>query len=411
MRKKTKSRLELHPFVLIGVLVLIFLIIGCSYVFGVTPTPDANGGTPASDITATPPTQADQPITNLPRANGVQGDWYTLYFTIPSYPEKKENRSGGIDQAIIADLDRAQKTIDAAVFDFRLPSLVDAFARAAQRGVRVRLVTDYAANQAAAEYTDAISKMEQAGVQITRDHRSALMHNKFVVIDNRLLWTGSMNFTPNDVYRNNNNMLRLAIPQLIENYNARFERLFQLRNGDAPNKQVPNPKITLRSGAKIENYFSPTGGAQQAILEKLDKAKQSIRVTAFSFTDTPMGDTLKRQTKNGITVQGVFESRNNSGLGAEYPRLKSAGLDVLEDGNCYILHSKTMVIDNRYVVMGSYNFTANAEKANDENLLIIDDPKLAQAYTTEFNRIYAQAKNPTKCGDSKTLDIEIQTEQ
>jgi len=385
---------------LIAGLVIVLVVAGVNALLG--------SALPSSDTppTTTPVSGAPQtvtPVTRLPRAHIAQGEWYTLYFTIPTYPEKKDTRVGGVDQAIVADLDRAQKTIDAAVFDFRLPSLVDGFARAAQRGVRVRLVTDYDANRAAKDYTDAIDKMEKAGVQVLRDQRSSLMHNKFVVIDNRLLWTGSMNFTANGVYRNNNNMLRLEIPALVENYNARFERLFQSRDADAPDKVVPNPRITLPNGVTLENYFSPTGGAAKAILDKLKAAKQSIRITAFTFTDTPMADALKARAKAKVKVQGVFEARNNDAIGAEYAGLKRAGLDVVEDGNCYILHSKTMVIDDRYVVTGSYNFTANADKSNDENVLIIDDPKLAQEYVTEFNRLYQQAKNPTECGGSNTL--------
>lgn len=399
------------PMVLVIGVLIALVAVGGVFLFG--------RGTPASpsaDATGVPPPTViaevtEAPPANLTRANVAPGEWYTLYFTKPSFPEKAADRSSGVDLAIVTDLDRARQSVDAAVFDFRLPSLVDAFIRAAQRGVRVRLVTDYSANQASKEYTDAIEKMEKGGVQVVRDHRSSLMHDKFVVIDNRLLWTGSMNFTPNDVYRNNNNMLRVAIPELIENYRARFERLFQKRDANAPGKQVPNPRVTLSSGVRIENLFSPNGGTQQAILDKLQAAKESIRLTAFTFTDTAMADVLKAQARARITVQGIFESRNNGANGAEYEDLKRAGLDVLEDGNCYILHSKTMVIDDRYVVMGSYNYTANAENSNDENVLIIDDPKLANEYNTEFKRLYQQAQHPTKCGDIKTLELGIDTEQ
>src|SRR5262245_3424572 len=74
---------------------------------------------PPSTLTPAPPPVLSQPILNLTRANVARGPWYTLYFTIPSYPEKKETRLGGVDEAIVADFDRARTTIDAAVFDLR----------------------------------------------------------------------------------------------------------------------------------------------------------------------------------------------------------------------------------------------------------------------------------------------------
>ncbi len=395
MRSSKSAASNFSPWIIVTGIVIVLLIAGVSTIFSsCSPTGDSG------EVINPPPTTApipNQPVTTLPKANVNEGAWYTLYFTKPSYPEKKEERNGGVDQAIIADFERAQQTIDVSVFDLRLPSLVDALTRAVARGVQVRAVVDFEANQDAKEFTDAIQKIEKAGVKVIKNHRSALMHNKFAVIDNRLLWTGSMNFTPNDAYRNNNNMLRLSNVALIENYNQMFERLFQLRAQEAPSKIIPNPRVELDKGVVIENYFSPNGGAQQAILDRLKAAKKSIRVTAFSFTDTAMANVLKAKHKEGVLVQAVFETRNNAGLGAEYAGLKRAGVDILEDGNCYILHSKLFIIDDKTVVMGSYNFSDAANRSNDENLLIIDDPALAKNYVSEFKRIYKQAENPTKC--------------
>jgi phosphatidylserine/phosphatidylglycerophosphate/cardiolipin synthase-like enzyme len=47
--------------------------------------------------------------------------------------------------------------------------------------------------------------------------------------------------------------------------------------------------------------------------------------------------------------------------------------------------------------LGSYNFTSSAERDNDENLVIVDDPNLARAYLEEFQRLYAKAQAPTRC--------------
>src|SRR5437867_12777356 len=103
------------------------------------------------------------------------------------------------------------------------------------------------------------------------------------------------------------------------------------------------------------------------------------------------------KVKAGLLVRGVFESQNAGGTGAAFNRLKAGGVDVLEDGNCYILHHKVIVIDERTVITGSYNFTGSAEKDNDENMVIVDDPNQARAYLEEFQRVYAQAQTPARC--------------
>jgi len=68
------------------------------------------------------------------------------------------------------------------------------------------------------------------------------------------------------------------------------------------------------------------------------------------------------------------------------------GLDVLQDGNPYLMHHKVFIIDGQTVILGSFNFSQNAETENDENLLIIDDARIAQAFSAEFQKVYQRAK-------------------
>jgi phosphatidylserine/phosphatidylglycerophosphate/cardiolipin synthase-like enzyme len=118
---------------------------------------------------------------------------------------------------------------------------------------------------------------------------------------------------------------------------------------------------------------------------------------AFSFTSDEIASAMIARHQAGIPVRGVFEKRNAEGVGSEFGPLRDAGLNVLPDGNCYTMHHKVIVIDERIVITGSYNFTSRAERTNDENLLIIDDPTLAAAYLAEFERVFEQANNPTRC--------------
>ena len=60
------------------------------------------------------------------------------------------------------------------------------------------------------------------------------------------------------------------------------------------------------------------------------------------------------------------------------------------------MHHKVIIIDGRTVIFGSFNFTSNADKDNDENLLIVDDPALAKAFEAEFQRVREVALHPLK---------------
>jgi phosphatidylserine/phosphatidylglycerophosphate/cardiolipin synthase-like enzyme len=56
-----------------------------------------------------------------------------------------------------------------------------------------------------------------------------------------------------------------------------------------------------------------------------------------------------------------------------------------------IAHNKVMVIDGRVVLTGSFNFTRGAEERNAENLLVIDDTRLAERYDRNWREHIAHA--------------------
>jgi len=85
------------------------------------------------------------------------------------------------------------------------------------------------------------------------------------------------------------------------------------------------------------------------------------------------------------------EEQINSNQGTEFDPFRQAGLDVLIDGLDGQMHHKVFIIDERIVVLGSYNFSQAAEERNDENLLIVYDEQIAEQFMQEFERVYELA--------------------
>lgn len=318
---------------------------------------------------------------------GGSSTWYELYFTDPDTTAQLKNPAGGVPAVIAASLATAQRTLDVAVYEIELPIYADALIAAQERGVRVRVVTD-------TDYQDeaGTQALRAAGVPIVADQRDPFMHNKFVVIDGGAVWTGSLNFSFNDAYRNNNNAILIRSTRLAENYTAQFEQMFteQIFNEAIT---APNPALNL-SGTLVENYFSPRGGVAAKILDVLNTAQTSIHFMAFAFTRSDFSDALIAKAQAGVTVQGVMEKRQiAAGADAAWNAFQAAGLDVVEDGNTYVLHHKVFIIDQQIVVLGSYNFSRNAEDYNSENILIIHNAEIAQAYYAEWQKVRAKAGN------------------
>jgi phosphatidylserine/phosphatidylglycerophosphate/cardiolipin synthase-like enzyme len=285
--------------------------------------------------------------------------------------------------------------VDVAAYDFDLESVGDALVAAQERGVRVRFVTD-------SDNVDerAVRQLIRAGIPVVEDDRGALMHNKFVMMDGEVVWTGSWNLTENGTYRNNNNAVRIVSTALAENYTAEFEEMFVDREfGPTSPSDTPHPELMVTyldtgGSVQMENYFAPEDEVLDRILELVAGAEESIRFMAFSFTDDKLGEAMKQQSKAGIEVQGVFEERGSDTEYSEYGRMRRARppLDVLTDGNPYILHHKVIILDDKLVILGSFNFSENANESNDENVLIIYDADVAALYRAEFERMYQQAR-------------------
>lgn len=323
-----------------------------------------------------------------------------VFFTTPSlvYPDRPENRTPPPHfQALLADIDAAQQSVDFAVFEYDLEPLADALVRAAERGVQVRLALDEEHLEEDEEMALWAGEVEAAGIPIAWEDSTAFLHSKYAIIDTRIVWMGSWNASNNDTYRNNNNLIRFTIPAIVENYSTEFNQMFGGAFGNDKVAQTPNPVINL-DGMQLENYFSPREDVDDRIVALLNEAQRSIHFLAFSYTSDPIAEAMQARHRAGVPVRGVFEKRNATGTGAEYERLLETGMDVLRDGNCYTMHHKFIVIDEAIVITGSYNFSARAEDTNDENLVIIHDPGIAAQYMEEFQRVYAQAAAQPACG-------------
>ena len=344
--------------------------------------------TPGSIPASTAPPDTNPAQTEDSALPQEDSPWYSLYFTRPGGPESSA-LLGGPDEALAAAIAGARLSVDMAAYDIDLYRIRDALLDAHRRGLSVRVVTD-------SDYLDedAVQTIQEEGIPLLGDRREGSMHNKFVVIDRQEVWTGSMNFTVNDAYRNDNNLIRLRSLQLSQDYTVEFEEMFE---GDLfGSKTLAGtlyPAVDV-DGTPVEIFFSPDDGTARRLVELLLSAQKSICFLAYSFTSDELADAVIERAKAGVAVAGVMEeSQVNSNQGSEYTRFRKAGLDVRLDGNPRNMHHKVLIVDGQIVVTGSYNFSSNAEKMNDENTLIIHNAGISGQYLDEFERIFEEAKS------------------
>jgi phosphatidylserine/phosphatidylglycerophosphate/cardiolipin synthase-like enzyme len=346
-------------------------------------TGDLTTVAPPSQVVGTSPAGLTE--LDLPAGFGARNTWIEIYFTDPASPLAAQE-TGGLDEVLVSAIDSARLSIDLAIYSLSLRDVRDALIRARERGTLVRVVIE-SDNQD----SSAIQAIQEAGIPLLGDRREGLMHDKFLVIDRSEVLLGSMNYTYSGVYTDNNALIRIRSVELAEDYLTEFDEMFvDDKFGPETVANTPHPEIEIGE-TRMQVLFSPDDGVPDHVLSILRKAQESIYFMAFSFTDDDLGEAIRSRAAKDVIVAGVMDSEQvNFNIGTEYDLFRQANLDVFLDGNPAQMHHKTIIVDEKIVITGSYNFTRSATTRNDENLLIIYDAQIAEFFMQEFQRIYSQ---------------------
>lgn len=117
----------------------------------------------------------------------------------------------------------AHRTLDVCVFTVADDRLTAALLAAHHRGVQLRLLTD---NDKLFDRGSDVRQLHDAGVAVRTDCTENHMHHKFAVADNRLVLTGSYNWTRSAARYNLENLLITPDSAVVARYAAEFERLW-----------------------------------------------------------------------------------------------------------------------------------------------------------------------------------------
>ncbi|HPO87585.1 MAG TPA: phospholipase D-like domain-containing protein [Candidatus Hydrogenedentes bacterium] len=305
-----------------------------------------------------------------------------VYFA-PCEPDDKNGLKSVLEHLLLG----ARRSIYCAVYDLEDSDIAEILINKHKAGTLVRIVSD-------GDYfkREAVRTCMKAGIPVVFDTRQAFMHDKFCVVDDEYVWTGSTNFTRNCFYHNDNNSVLIKSPMLASDYILEFDEMFFDAKFGPRSPCNTSGKIVTFQDAAVRCYFAPEDKIEDKIASEIRKTDKAIWVMAFSFTSYDLANELGRLSQRGVDVQVLLEKRNAATNESKDRYLISKGAKVYYDGNPDSMHHKVMVLDSVKVVTGSYNFSRAAEKENDENVLIIESSQVAQKYVEEFHRLIRSAK-------------------
>lgn len=303
------------------------------------------------------------------------------------------NCSSDICKEILTNINNSKNSIDMAIYGYSsTPEIEKAIKNAQNRGVKIRLVYDVdAKNQNiypdTFKFVNLIANSKNDGG--LKDSNST-MHNKFYIFDNKTVITGSANLSHTDMSGfNSNNIIVINSSDVAKIYKTEFEQMF---NGKFHSAKIPTANNNTNN---MQIYFSPQDKSiSNAVLPIIEGAKDYIYIPIFVITENRVVEALISAKQRGVDVRLISDALNASSKYSKIKVLRANGIPVKIENYAGKMHSKTMIADDKYSIIGSMNFSKSGENKNDENTIVLQNADAAKYLKRFF--LYQWDKIPDK---------------
>ena len=145
--------------------------------------------------------------------------------------------------------------------------------------------------------------------------------------------------------------------------------------------------------------FTRSRSGADIIEDLIRSAARSVVAALYRFNNPRLASALQDARRRGVDVRICLNDNDHYEenraaqevlAGIQVPFRLSQG----RDGKGSKMHHKFLVADETTVATGSYNWTPESESRNHENLIVLRDRALAEAYSTEFESLWGEAQAP-----------------
>jgi phosphatidylserine/phosphatidylglycerophosphate/cardiolipin synthase-like enzyme len=145
-----------------------------------------------------------------------------------------------------------------------------------------------------------------------------------------------------------------------------------------------DPKTRIKDA-----FFFPNPDSEKKLIKYLKRANKSILVAVFTLTNDDLAKEIRNARARGVHIQIISDDDLMKMQGSDIMNMYNEGIEVRVDLDPRAqMHHKFCVIDDYLLITGSFNWTKQAVNKNQENLVVLDEPYLAQLYTKEFHRMW-----------------------
>ena len=258
---------------------------------------------------------------------------------------------------LVAAIKKAKKSVHIVIFRFDRAELEAALKDAAERGVSVSALIAYANHGGEKSLRKLEMRLLEAGVRVSRtDDDLARYHDKLLIIDRRILYVLSFNFTHLDIDHSRGFGIVTRKAKLIQE---------ALRLIKADNDRT-------RYVAGLNAFVVSPVNARKQLLALITRAKKELLIYDPKIADTEMLHALNAQAKQGVDVRVIGSiGRHNAHL-------------TVRPLSGFRLHTRTIVRDRREVFVGSQSLRKAELDSRREVGVIVRDSKVVSGVVNTF---------------------------
>lgn len=205
------------------------------------------------------------------------------------------------------------------------------------------------------------------------DIERSLLHVKYIVLDGKKVLFGSANFTKSSLEENINAMIVFD----SEKVSYFFSNITKwLTEGTEPLNYLKTDFGTF--------FLIPFVDGEAEIFKILKKAKKSVKLCYYAFTDEDIFAFLKYLSSRGVKIKMILDDWIES---SRLSKLRWGGFDV-KIVEKPLLHHKFMIVDDKILVFGSANLTESGLHKNVEVLFKTQEKDFVKDFIEEFERLW-----------------------
>jgi phosphatidylserine/phosphatidylglycerophosphate/cardiolipin synthase-like enzyme len=139
----------------------------------------------------------------------------------------------------------------------------------------------------------------------------------------------------------------------------------------------------------LECHFFPSEENEVLVVNMIRTCKKTLDIAIFTLTNDKITAGILEAQERGVKVRIIADDECCKMMGSDVVRLAAKGIDCKTDSDVKAhMHHKFAILDESVVITGSFNWTVQAVKQNQENILFYENREIAKLYIEEYNRLW-----------------------